>query len=84
MADDGCTRPDATNNTDADQLREEIAAAKDRELRAVAELDNYRKRIARQLKLSVRAVEARRRKMREKMRAKSLADLMGQAISSQR
>ena len=84
MADDGCTRPDATNNTDAetldggkpahatkarqsadvaeakpaanelpplqiDQLREEIAAAKDRELRAVAELDNYRKRIARQL-----------------------------------
>ncbi len=32
-----------------DQLREEIEAAKDRELRALAELDNYRKRIARQL-----------------------------------
>jgi len=55
MADDGRSRGDATEKADdpltlqIDQLREEIEAARDRELRALAELDNYRKRIARQL-----------------------------------
>ena len=42
-------RTDEPPTLQIDQLREEIEAAKDRELRALAELDNYRKRIARQL-----------------------------------
>ena len=36
-------------NDDSQKLRAELAAAKDRELRAHAELDNYRKRAAREL-----------------------------------
>ncbi len=43
------SRADEPLTLQIDQLREEIEAAKDRELRALAELDNYRKRIARQL-----------------------------------
>ena len=44
--------PQATEcraNDDSQKLRAELAAAKDRELRAHAELDNYRKRAAREL-----------------------------------
>jgi molecular chaperone GrpE len=48
QAADESAKPQAAN--DAEQkLRAELAAAKDRELRAHAELDNYRKRAAREL-----------------------------------
>jgi len=43
-------RPDAAATVaELDALRAEAAAAKDRELRAVAELENYRKRASRQM-----------------------------------
>jgi len=48
-AEPAAPRADEPPTIQIDQLREEIEAARDRELRALAELDNYRKRIARQL-----------------------------------
>jgi molecular chaperone GrpE len=42
-------KPQTAENNVEQKLREELAAAKDRELRVHAELDNYRKRAAREL-----------------------------------
>jgi len=48
QAADESAKPQAAENAEQ-KLRSELAAAKDRELRAHAELDNYRKRSAREM-----------------------------------
>jgi molecular chaperone GrpE len=50
-------KPEAAPTVDVQKLEAELAAAKDRELRVHAELDNYRKRASRELQEHIRYAE---------------------------